>query len=169
MRRTDGFTMVELVTVIVLLGVLAAIGIPRLMGRDTIAPHVFGDQITSALRHAQKTAVARRRLVCATLEGKVVRLRIRQEAGLPPAGASACTLGAGVADADYSGSGSSTVAGAGNFTGAAAIALFFHPDGTVSRDTAGALPVGPGDEIRIMDGGAVQRSLHIEGSTGLVQ
>ncbi len=168
-RRQGGFTMVELVTVIVLIGALAAIGIPRLLGGDTIGPQVFGDQLTSALRLAQKTAVARRRLVCATLEGQTVALRIRQASGLPDAEQAACTLGIGVDDADYTGSGGSTVAGAGGFAGAGAIALYFHPDGTVTRDAAGSLPVGPGDEIRVVEGGAVRRTLRIEGSTGLVQ
>lgn len=166
--RQRGFTMVELVTVIVLLGVLAAIGIPRLMGNDTIAPQVFGDQVVSALRTAQKTAVARRRLVCATLAGRTVSLRVRQDAGLPAAGAAACTLGIGEADADYSGSGSSVVTGAGNFAGAASIALFFHPDGRVTRDAGGASLVTPNDTISITDGGTTHRTLRIEGSTGHV-
>ena len=168
-RQQRGFTMVELVTVIILLGVMAAIGIPRLMGTDSTGTLVFGDQVISALRNAQKSAVAKRRLVCATVAGKSVTLRVRANAGVPAADAGACTLGAGVSDTEYGSTNSSTTAGAGAFANAASIALFFHPDGTVTRDAAGAVPVTRADAIRIMDGGAVMRTIRIEGMTGHVQ
>lgn len=168
MTGQRGFTMVELVMVIVLLGIVAAIGIPKLMGSDSIGPRVFGNQVASALRNAQKTAVARRRLVCATLAGKTVAVRVRQAPGLPLASETPCTLGTGVADADYTGSGASTVAGAGGFAGAASIALFFHPDGRVTTDAAGTDLVTRADEIRIVTGATVHHTLRIEGSTGHV-
>lgn len=168
MRRQRGFTMVELVTVIVLIGALAAIGIPRLMGSNTTATLVFGEQVVNAVRHAHKTAIARRRLVCLTLAGGSVTLRIRQSPGVPAAGV-ACTLGAGVSDTEYNSGNESTVAGRGSFEGATAIALFFQPDGNITRDAAGSAPVTPNDQLQIMDGGVAQRSIRIEGTTGHVQ
>ena len=54
--RAAGFTMVELVVVMILIGVLAAIGIPRLMGDKNMEGAVFGDQVVSGLRRAQKIA-----------------------------------------------------------------------------------------------------------------
>ncbi|MFC0253522.1 pilus assembly FimT family protein [Massilia consociata] len=171
MKRHGGFTIVELVTAIVLLGVVAAIGLPRLMGSGGTGALVFGDQVSSALRHAHKTAVARRRLVCATLAGNAVTLRIRQQAGMPAAGAAPCTLAADPAGTGYdiTGSGSGIVSGRGGFADAASIALYFHPDGTVSKDVAGMAPVARSDEIRIMEAGAVRRTIRIEGSTGHVR
>jgi len=161
--------MVELITVIILIGALAAIGIPRLMGTDTTGTLVFGEQVVSAVRHAHKTAIARRRLVCATLSGKSVTLRIREEPGLPPASGAPCTLGIGVSDTEYNSTNNSTVAGRGSFEGASAVALFFHPDGSITRDAAGNNPVASTDTLQIMDGGAAQRTIRIEGTTGYVQ
>lgn len=169
--RQGGFTMVELVTVIVLLGVVAAIGIPKLMGSDSTGTMVFGDQVISALRNAQKSAVAKRRLVCATLTGKVVTLRVRENAGVPAADAGACTLGAGVSDTEYGSTNSSVTAGGsgGAFANVTSIALFFHPDGTVTRDAAGTQLVRPVDTILVREGGVTRRTIFIEGTTGHVQ
>ncbi|WP_269143578.1 pilus assembly FimT family protein [Massilia phyllostachyos] len=169
MRRQQGFTMIELVTVMVLIGVLAAIGIPRLMGSDSTGTLVFGEQVVNAVRYAHKTAIARRRLVCATLSGKTVRLRMREAPGLPAAGGAACALGIGVSDTEYDSTNNSTVAGGGGFAGAAAVALFFHPDGSITRDAAGTSPVGAADTLQIMDGGVAQRTIRMEGTTGYVQ
>jgi MSHA pilin protein MshC len=161
--------MVELVMVIVLLGVVAAIGIPKLMGTDSTGTLVFGEQVVSALRNAHKSAVAKRRIVCATLQGGSVTLRIRENPGLPAAGETACLLNAGVTDTEYGSTNGSVTAGAGAFASSASIALFFHPDGTVTRDAAGTQPVAPADAILIKDAEGTQRTILIEGTTGHVR
>lgn len=63
MRRSRGFTLVELVTIMIIVGILAVFAIPRM---DTAGYHAaqFHDQTVAALRFAQKTAVSHRRLVC---------------------------------------------------------------------------------------------------------
>jgi len=164
MKRQAGFTMIELVTVMVLIGILAAIGIPRMMGSDSTGTLVFGEEVVSAVRHAHKTAIARRRLVCATLEGKTVRLRMREAPGT-----GACTLGIGVSDTEYDSTNNSTVAGRGGFAGAAAVALFFHPDGSITRDAAGTTFVTSADTLQIMEGSVAMRTIRMEGTTGYVQ
>ena len=63
MRRTGGFTMVELVLVIIMLGILAVFVIPR-MDTSAYRALAFHDQTVAALRYAQKTATSHRRLVC---------------------------------------------------------------------------------------------------------
>ena len=66
--RGRGFTMVEMVIVISILGLLAAVLGPRFAGRDAFASRGFYDEAQSVVRYAQKTAVAWRRpvFVCVT-------------------------------------------------------------------------------------------------------
>lgn len=52
--------MVELVLVIVLAGVLAAVAVPRMVGRTGFDTRGFADQLAATVRFAQKLAVAQR-------------------------------------------------------------------------------------------------------------
>lgn len=61
-----GFTMTELITVIVIIGIMGAVVMPRFFDRNTFDSRGFYDQTISTLRYAQKTAIAQRRLVCVT-------------------------------------------------------------------------------------------------------
>ena len=58
MERDRGFTLVELVMVIGIIGVLAAIAIPKFASRDPFAERGFFDETLSAIRYAHKSAVA---------------------------------------------------------------------------------------------------------------
>ncbi len=68
-----GFTLLELVTVIVIVGVLALVAVPRLGDRGSFDSRGFYDRATAVVRTAQKTAVAWRRnvFVCVT-EAQIV-------------------------------------------------------------------------------------------------
>jgi MSHA pilin protein MshC len=58
-RRCDaGFTLVELVIVIVIVGVLSAFAVPRLFGNDVFRERGFYEELTGAVRASQKAAVA---------------------------------------------------------------------------------------------------------------
>lgn len=144
--------MVELVLVIVLIGVIAAIGVPRLMGDNTMAAAAFGDEVVSALRTAQKSAVARRRVVCATVGGTAVTLTMRPDNTQPN-----CTTPLNAET--YSTSASGVTATATPST------LFFQPNGMITSDLDGRMPVS--GTVRIQ--GGTSRTITFAGSTGYVQ
>ena len=60
MRRHQGFTIVELVAVIVITGLITAIAAPRFIGSDAFDARGAYGTVISALRYAQKTAIAQR-------------------------------------------------------------------------------------------------------------
>ena len=64
--RSNGFTLVELVIVIVLMGVLGAVAASRMLTPQGFASRGFYDEAQAVVRFAQKTAIAWRRtiLVC---------------------------------------------------------------------------------------------------------
>ena len=56
--RSDGYTIVEVVLVIVILGVIGAAAGPRFFDSSVFEERAYYDELTSALRYAQKIAVA---------------------------------------------------------------------------------------------------------------
>lgn len=71
-RSSRGFTLLELVTVIVILGVLAIVAVPRLSGRSGFDSRGFYDKAAAVVRAAQKTAVAWRTNVFVCVSGAQV-------------------------------------------------------------------------------------------------
>ena len=56
--KQPGYTLVELITVIVILGILAAMAGPRFFSERPFADRGYADELAAALRDAQKEAVA---------------------------------------------------------------------------------------------------------------
>ena len=72
----SGFTLIELVTVIVVLGVLSIYVMPRsFIGKD-FYDKGFHDETLSYLRYAQKAAIAQRRTVCVSFTNNSLFLKI---------------------------------------------------------------------------------------------
>lgn len=68
-RRAAGFTLVELVTVIVLIGILGAIGVSRFFDNTAFENRGYADQAKSIIRYAQKLAVAQNRFIYVRADG----------------------------------------------------------------------------------------------------
>ncbi|MYN30033.1 pilus assembly FimT family protein [Duganella levis] len=68
-QRAGGFTIVELVTVIVLVGILGAIGATRFFDNAAFENRAYVDQVRSLIRYAQKMAVAQNRLIFVRSDG----------------------------------------------------------------------------------------------------
>lgn len=65
-RSMRGFTLIELIMVIVMLGILAVYAAPRMFDNKDVYARGFHDETLAYLRYAQKTAIAQRRTVCVT-------------------------------------------------------------------------------------------------------
>lgn len=133
-----GFTMNELIMVLVIGGVIAAFAVPKLASFMSVRDDAWRDALASSMRMAQKFAVGHRRLVCASVTNTTVSLRI---ASANPATACNTDLpgpSGGTTFASASNSQATTVVSAG---GSPASTLYFQPDGRVTTDGAGTSAV----------------------------
>lgn len=71
-----GFTLIELIMVIVILGVLAVFATPRIINTDDFNARGFHDETLALLRYAQKAAIAQRRTACVTFTMTTATLTI---------------------------------------------------------------------------------------------
>lgn len=157
-RRCHGFTLVELVVVMILLGILAVMVLPRLANNMAFSEAGFHSEVVAALRYAQKSAVSHRRLVCANLTGTTVTLQI---AATNPAAACGAALLHAPNGADAFAS--TTSASLALTAGALPATLFFQPDGRITTDIAGTGLWGAGITIGDMP------AITVTGATGYVE
>lgn len=68
-RRAAGFTIIELVTVIILVGILGAVGASRFFDNTAFDNRAYADQARSIIRYAQKTAIAQNRPIFVRANG----------------------------------------------------------------------------------------------------
>lgn len=82
-----GFTIIELVVTLVVVGVLAVVVLPRFADRRAFDTRGFADQTRAAIELARKAAVAQRRNVCVAVAATSVTLT----QATAPGPAAACT------------------------------------------------------------------------------
>ena len=122
-KPAAGFTLVELVVILIVVGVLAIAALPRFFDQNDFYARGFYDETLSILRYGQKTAVAQRRVVCASFTATSVTLRVATNFG-------------GVCDKDLTGPNGGTpyqvsARGSVQFSPLPS-ALSFNPDGSAS-------------------------------------
>lgn len=131
--RRGGYTMVELVVVMVLVGVLSAVALPKLGVLTSVRDDAWRDSLVAGLRYAAKSAVAQRRLVCATLSNTQLTLTV---ASANPASSCSNNLfgpdGSNVFATSQNTGATTTMTPAGT--------IYFQPDGRSTSDGAGLTP-----------------------------
>lgn len=115
----QGFTLVELVMVMMLIAVITAMGAARFADREPFAVQGAADQLVSGLRLAQATALAQRRAVHVELATTPATLKVCFDA--------ACKLPVTTPAGD-----SSWLADAADLTLSTAAAFSFQPDGSTT-------------------------------------
>lgn len=80
-RGESGFTLVELVTVMSLIGIMAFFALPKLTQIMSLQSAGFKDQVKATIDYARKIAVAQRRHVCVSIAASTIT--VTTDRGLP--------------------------------------------------------------------------------------
>ena len=73
-KNVRGFTLVELIMAIAIIGILAVFVAPRFYDVKVYQSRGFADQVQASLRYAQKIAIAQHRFVCAAFTANSITL-----------------------------------------------------------------------------------------------
>jgi MSHA pilin protein MshC len=81
MNKQAGFTLIELVMTMVIIGIMGAVAIPRFFGASVFQARGFADQLKATMRYAQKMAIAKNRYICVTFT--TTSITLTQDATAP--------------------------------------------------------------------------------------
>ena len=81
MQASRGFTLVELIVILILVGILAVVAIPKFTGVGAYNTMGFSDRAMESLRYAQKQAIAKRRNVCVVFTATTITFTYAPTAG----------------------------------------------------------------------------------------
>lgn len=84
-----GFTLIELIMVMVVVGILAVAVAPRFFDANMFKSRGFADQVQATLRYAQKEAIAQHRNVCVAITASNIKLTIAN--AIPSLATSPCS------------------------------------------------------------------------------
>lgn len=87
-KTIRGFTIIELVVVIVVVGILAVTVLPRFANKSDFDQAGFRDQVVSVLQFSRKIAIAQRRAVCVAVDASGLTVTVDQD--VPETPFSAC-------------------------------------------------------------------------------
>jgi MSHA pilin protein MshC len=148
--RNHGFTIIELVAVLIIVGILAAFTLPHFVGTSAFDARGAYDNLASALRYAQKEAIASNCPVKATITKREYNLKQQ---------ASPCGSGAFSQSVINPGTG-------GPFAASVADAITWSP-ATITFKATGETESGNTD-ITVTGAGRT-RKLTVIGATGYVK
>jgi MSHA pilin protein MshC len=167
-----GFSFVELILVLILVGILAATVIPRFFDSKTYDTRAYFDRTQAMLRYAQKIAIAENRNVYVRLDGSSIALCYDSGCATTVTAASgsnsgssatkaACTIGAAYSSAW------ACEAPPGGVTVTAATTFYFSPLGKpyALADTPSTSNFS---QLAVAIGGDLTRTVYVEAETGYV-
>lgn len=71
-----GFTLIELIMTMVIIGILAVYAAPRFLDSSVFQSRGFSDQVQASLSYAQKVAIAQNRNVCIDIASNTLTLSL---------------------------------------------------------------------------------------------
>lgn len=153
-NKSSGFTLIELVATIIVIGVLSVTVLPRFSDRSGMAEYALRDELVSLTQHAQQRAMFDHSGACYSLSIQADRVEAQRDGSIIDEFAVATF------DKDYDGLGASAASntlyfdGLGNLlTGGADCASASIPDDPLSVNVTGGIPIS----LIIYPTGYVQR------------
>jgi MSHA pilin protein MshC len=153
--RRSGFTLIELVMVIVLLSIVSAVALPKMFNFSVFQQRAFFDDMLNAVRYAQKLAIAMDCNVQVSVAGNQFSILLPGSSGTPNQALCSSTT-----SSDYNANVSRPGTGASSYTGTLSglalsnATLYFYPQGNASAS------------VTITVGGS--HSIYVVGDTGFV-
>lgn len=159
-----GFTMIELVVTMIIIGILAVTILPRFDSLGSFDAAGFADQTKSLLRYAQKSAIAQRRWVAVDVGATPPTLCSQM---VFPACAAACAGGSGVTPIVPPGGGAARPRASTSFKSGSSTVLCFDALGRpIAAGTT--VPLAVAAKLTVMDGAVDFRTITVEPETGYV-